>query len=422
MLFAARAVAPHPALRREAFMSQTQVPGAPSKVCVLCKQDVSKKPRVKDPQGRYLCEPCFKQAEARSAAPKAPQAPQPKAAAARQAAPAREMAGAGGGGGEEVIFDAIDQGDAGLGDVMLPEGYDPAMALAAVKAQPEAPVRVHQPKTEGKDGKKGKNKGKPAPGFACRHCGYDMAGAISTRCPECGKVNMQPKDQGLVDDEREIRRNVYRRPFILMLIGWVLSAAVLAFSKAGVSEVVGLVVLWGIVTVFGVFTFWVCTKMFLEYDAPWHITLLRLAGIFACTTVLPTSIGFASGLGMVFGLAAIGLTVLLYMTELELELWEAIGLAIAGWVIVRVATLVIAVLMLRGMVGGGGGGAGGGTTTVVPSTPALVSPSDPSGTVYYDANTDGVDDDTGNPVPKDAVPIDEAPMDGGGDGEEDGGE
>lgn len=31
---------------------------APAKVCMKCGVDVSTKPRVKDAQGRYLCQPC----------------------------------------------------------------------------------------------------------------------------------------------------------------------------------------------------------------------------------------------------------------------------------------------------------------------------------------------------------------------------
>lgn len=53
------------------------------KICVLCKQDISNKPRRKDPAGKYICEDCAKKvAEAKAAAPKAgaPQ-PAPKATA-----------------------------------------------------------------------------------------------------------------------------------------------------------------------------------------------------------------------------------------------------------------------------------------------------------------------------------------------------
>ena len=388
-------------------MSQT--PAAPMKVCTLCKHDVSKKPRVKDPQGRYLCEPCFARSQQKAVA--AAPAPAARAPVVPKAAPVQHAMTGG-----EAMFDAIDNGDAG-GDMLLPEGYDPALVLAAVTAKPEAPVRAHQPAISPEGVKKKDKKGKAPPPFSCRHCGYDMSGSISTRCPECGKINMQPKDQGLLDDEREVRRNTYRRPFTLMLIGWLISALVLAFGKAGVGDVIFLCAMWGVVTVFGVFTFWVCSKMFLEYDAPWHITLLRLAGIFACSTVMPTAIAIAVGFPFVFGLTSTALTILLYKTELETDWWEAVGLAVAGWVIVRATELLLAVLIMR-VAAAVGGGFAPGPATPPPPPPALVSPSDPSGTVYYDDDGDGVDDDTGKPVPKDAVPLEDVPMDGGEGGGE----
>lgn len=40
---------------------------APAKVCQICHQDCSKKPRVKDPQGRYSCEECVAQRQAEAA-------------------------------------------------------------------------------------------------------------------------------------------------------------------------------------------------------------------------------------------------------------------------------------------------------------------------------------------------------------------
>lgn len=38
------------------------------KICVACKQDVSNKPRRKDPAGKYICEDCAKKAAAAKAA------------------------------------------------------------------------------------------------------------------------------------------------------------------------------------------------------------------------------------------------------------------------------------------------------------------------------------------------------------------
>lgn len=39
-----------------------------SKICEVCKQDVSSKPRVKDAQGRYLCKECAQKLAAKKTA------------------------------------------------------------------------------------------------------------------------------------------------------------------------------------------------------------------------------------------------------------------------------------------------------------------------------------------------------------------
>lgn len=46
------------------------------KVCVICKQDCSGRPHVKDKQGRYACRACVEKKQAKTAAAKAPQQPQ----------------------------------------------------------------------------------------------------------------------------------------------------------------------------------------------------------------------------------------------------------------------------------------------------------------------------------------------------------
>lgn len=53
-------------------MSETTPPSA--KVCIICKQDCSKRPRTKDLQGRYTCKSCL---EKQAASPKPKPAPKP---------------------------------------------------------------------------------------------------------------------------------------------------------------------------------------------------------------------------------------------------------------------------------------------------------------------------------------------------------
>lgn len=390
----------------------SQAASAPVKVCVKCNQDVSKKPRVKDPQGRYLCEPCFAATQAAPSkpapAPAAKPAPKPAAKPVSKPAPKPQD--------DNPLLDAIDTGEGEGGDMILPEGYDPSLAMAAATAKPEAPVRAHQLKPQaGAKGKKG------VPEFKCRHCGYNMAGAMSMRCPECGKMNMEPKNDVLADTERDVRRAVYMRPVILMAIG--LGVSLIALIAGGAKPASYAMVFggWLLAVPIGVLTFWVCSLMFLEYDAPFHITALRLAGIYACVGIAD-AIAHAVGVNA-FGYAAFGLLILLYMTELEMEKWEAIAMAVAG-IIVKFA-LIIGLAVAAAMIWGAVAGAGG-----VAAPVPLVSPSDPNRTQFFDEDGDGRDDDTGIVIPADAMPEDllppadgsQPPVDGDGGGADDGGE
>lgn len=53
----------------------------PQKICAICGEDCSNRPRIKDPQGRYYCKACHEQALARrkavSATPSGPSEPSP---------------------------------------------------------------------------------------------------------------------------------------------------------------------------------------------------------------------------------------------------------------------------------------------------------------------------------------------------------
>jgi hypothetical protein len=44
------------------------MPAAPAKICGICKQDCSAKPRIKDPQGHYFCRDCVEKKQAASKA------------------------------------------------------------------------------------------------------------------------------------------------------------------------------------------------------------------------------------------------------------------------------------------------------------------------------------------------------------------
>lgn len=399
----------------------SQAASAPAKVCVKCNQDVSKKPRVKDPQGRYLCEPCFAATQAAPAKPAAPApAAQSKPASKPVPKPAPKPQD------DNPLLDVLDTGEGEGGDMVLPEGYDPSLALAAANAKPEAPVRAFQPKPQDGKGKKGK----AAPEFKCRHCGYNMAGAMSMRCPECGKMNMEPKNDVLADTAREVRRATYMRPLLMIGIGLPLSAVILFATGATVGDWVQLYANYVVTIVLALIAFAACCATFLGYDAPWHLTILRILGVFAVVACIDAVFLGADlhrfpFMGLI-RLAIVGGTLMtLFTTELDLESPDNYIMGLIIFVmklLLNFAMLYVLVFVLPGMFANG--------TLGGPAPVPLVSPSDPNRTQFFDQDGDGRDDDTGIVIPNDAVPEDllppadgsQPPVDGDGGGVDDGGE
>ena len=87
------------------------VPASPMKVCVVCRTDVAKLPRVKDPQGQYYCKGCYesarKQAAAQNTAEVKPAKPRPMAVV--QPPPRAKVAEIGVAGHEQLQFRQVRQ-------------------------------------------------------------------------------------------------------------------------------------------------------------------------------------------------------------------------------------------------------------------------------------------------------------------------
>jgi hypothetical protein len=302
-----------------------------AKVCVVCKEDCSKRPRTKDAQGRYVCEACVQKLQAKlEAQPAAEAAPSAPAVAKRS-------------GDRQFV-----QQDAKTFD--KPLGLEGGLADTSVRRCPACEAEMEYAgricKSCGHDlsslrlNKVPKDlaarmKGQlnvPAQ-TTCKGCGYDMRGAPSDVCPECGKKLRMPKNQSMLDSEKQARRELYRPPIILMIVGWVLTIGLLATLGSAAPEAILIAFLgWLVIVPIAMAAFWVCSLFYIEYDAPWHATALRLAGIYAAVQV-PTALGTAVGI-RAFGILGLGLLWLLYMKVLELELHEAIVMGIVTRVLI----------------------------------------------------------------------------------------
>lgn len=335
------------------------------KLCFRCGVDVAGKPRTKDSRGHYYCAACD---------------------AAVRAAHAR-TAGRTSASGDSSDGRADDRGDEpadllGLahGDVAsqgapddgatIPRADDtfPADELAALAAaersaqgMPIPTVEVIEAESDAPRGRgfgrqprscaacgrvmsknsvicvacgynteTGRNIGTgkvPGAGKTCIKCGYDMTGAPSIRCPECGTVNAK---RGRRDHDREyskqVARATYTKPLIQMAIALPV-AFLLAWHQGGLAMAVVYLFQFGVSLPVGVVAFFLVCLVMTGFDEPLHVAGLKLAGIFA----------IADAIGMVFNYipfpmihwaVPLAIYIGMLMEEFELDLSEAIGLAV----------------------------------------------------------------------------------------------
>jgi hypothetical protein len=292
------------------------------KVCVVCKQDCSKRPRIKDPQGRYTCQACADKLAAKQQVAAVPVGAASSGAKASEALPDEP----------ELSIDLLAEEAKAQASVATDQVID---------LSPAAPVPA----------KSGRGGGKlPAyPGMRkdeapskCAKCGYSLAGSASLKCPECGHVTPPRDYKTLLDEQsRALARKTWLQPVIVGVICLAISAALQSIGPAGWVGAVVMLVGWAVMIPIGLIAFFLCTLVFLEFDAPWGITSLRFGQILAIMTLpgaLLASLGLSGGVPVVGGILTFALMVTLCITILELEKADAIWLTL---VIVAVQIAVI---------------------------------------------------------------------------------
>lgn len=199
----------------------------------------------------------------------------------------------------------------------------------------------------------------PKPGMrVCRECGYDMAGLRQDLCPECGTVNASVSASGMgmgntarseyLDEvSREVEKEEYRKPLIMICIGLV---AVVAFVSLVVGRTSGIKAATLSLTVYAVafpfrvivdvVAFWLCGLLWLGFDAPWKLTAWRFAGTLAVCDAVWILLGSYFG---IFGFLVFGAIYALCLVQLfDLEWFDAR--------IVAFITFVVNILAIWGTV------------------------------------------------------------------------
>jgi hypothetical protein len=180
----------------------------------------------------------------------------------------------------------------------------------------------------------------------CSNCGYDLVGLRTNICPECGTKNRLSHSRSLSMEQtsKETVRQAYRRPAIMLAIG--LTGLLIVSLIAG-RPVDTLFVLLGYIAQVpaGLGVYVLCCMIWIGFDMPLHLVAFRLAAIYAVVDLVG-GVGVAIGVpGIVLSCIMLFTCVGLLMEELDLELQDAIIVAVLtafGACVVAAILLVIA--------------------------------------------------------------------------------
>lgn len=276
------------------------------KVCIRCGADCTVGERWKDRQGRYVCARCAK-------------------------APHQEPAG---------TIPLADEPEPAP-----PPSHEPRMCAHCGMLLGTGIVICS---SCGLDSRTGLliGTGKPPPARQCTKCGYSLAGLTTPRCPECGTISRRASHRDSAGPEwRADLRREYIRLAIMIVVGLGFAGLVAAARSDFASDipVVLLAVLlkYAASLVFGVVVFQICSLLWLGFDAPFHLVLLRLAAVYALTDATGAVAGFVPVLFLPL-LIVLFVHVGLLVELLDLDFYDAalVGFFtfIARWLVVVAIT------------------------------------------------------------------------------------
>ncbi len=246
------------------------------KICGICQEDCSDRPRVKDAKGRYYCKSC---AMAKASEPTAP--PGSTLTTEDDAEP--------------YDLDDADPGAALLPIEMLDHADQPGPCPVCMHSMPRGAkvcVACGYQIDKGIQTSTNVERNKGGRGYPCEHCGYDLTGLRSTVCPECGKPNNFSRTHRLnAGLKSQMLQDEYRKPAVWFAVGFVVVGIVLAIK----GEPLGFVV-YAILLAFQLplmlIGLWFCQKTFLGDIGTPLLNLVRLAGALALGNAVDTIIPF----------------------------------------------------------------------------------------------------------------------------------
>jgi len=317
-------------------MTTPASPAPSAKTCTRCGTDCNGKPRTKDLQGRYICQPCVDKQQAMQAAPK-PEASGEQARASTAIADRAEPEGFN-------VFDLAPSANAAkvapCPNCGLPVNEKAAVCVSCGYSKAHGRTLKESDVPKSADPPRGVRQ-------QCKKCGYDLRGLKSAKCPECGTLNNRPtRRERDKETSVEVARETYRKPLIYLAIGLIGMFLIRGLEQGGgPSHVLGYALGYAIQLPIGLAVYWVCCLIWIGFDAPVHLTVLRLAGIYALVDLIGTVLGVVPILGGVIGwMLALFFYVGLLMDLLEMDLQDTI---IVGLLTYLVKAMVQTFILLK---------------------------------------------------------------------------
>ena len=239
-----------------------------AKICAICGEDCSDRPRVKDRTGRYYCKPC--EAKAAVAAGVAAAAP---AATTSATIPT-----------PDETYDLIEIDEPHVAG-------EKACPVCMLKISADAVVCVHC----GYDERKGIQSSTLVEGkrtadgrvtLPCAKCGYDLTGLHAPVCPECGTI-VGTTHRERIDStvSREVARREYTKPIVMFVAGTLATLGYYALIGRPLAVAPSLIVT-AIALPVGMIVLWLCCLGWIGFNAPFHLNALRLVGMYAVVAFL----------------------------------------------------------------------------------------------------------------------------------------
>lgn len=292
------------------------------KVCMRCGTDCSNSERYRDAQGRYICGTC-EAAMRSSAADRSGERVSP--AVLNHPGPSGQS--------------LEDDGTIPLADEPDPEGEQASRLCTNCGVLLGANIICAACGFNTATGRMLGSDELPGEGKTCRKCGYSLAGLHTRRCPECGTFNgRRSRREHDREHSQYVSRTEYITPAVMFGIGAVITIVAQLATGEGLEEVALYLLSYAVAIPIGVAAFFFFSLTWLGFDAPLHLTALRLAGIFAVADALDAILGQACiflPLPILFGpwivvlIAYIGML----MEMLDLELQDAVLVGLVTYVL-----------------------------------------------------------------------------------------